>query len=408
MKESWTMRRVPIRVAMVLACAFLAACMRGDRPTPGKPVPTATPIERLRVLTYNVLHGFDVKGWSVTPSGSEDARAARFTLQVQQLSEAQADVLLLQEVNPLPEKADAYVTELKTLGGQYTEVHQADACGIRLFGHGIVPGLNNGLAVLAKAPLRLRKVKGLKLSGGIGGCGDFFGLQFGELRYALIAEVENPATGNTFLVVSLHLHSGIERTSYFLQRVADAEEQGRLQRQELQDFVTALEEDQNRRLGEIRVLVKELLRLQAEEERYLGAIVGGDFNFEPDSSEYRLLRRAGLRDTYTVPNVSGHEYSYDPMRNPLAGHEEVALPRSLRRAMTSLSEKEQQRIVQGYRKGMGQARRIDYLFHMGKPPNLPQECLRQELLGTPTAVLAQPGSDHYGVMNTYVLDSSQC
>lgn len=125
--------------------------------------------------------------------------------------------------------------------------------------------------------------------------------------------------------------------------------------------------------------------------------------------EYRELRRAGLRDTYTIPSSSSYEYSYDPMRNPLAGQEdELVLPSSLRHAMTSLSEDEQQSIVKGYRKAMGQARRIDYLFHMGTPPNTPQGCLRQQLFGTPTAVLAQPGSDHYGVMNTYIHDPSQC
>lgn len=135
----------------------------------------------------------------------------------------------------------------------------------------------------------------------------------------------------------MHLHSGIERTSYFLQRIADAKEQGELRCEVLQDFVAALEEDQNRRLGEIRVLVKELSRLHAENERYLGAIVGGDFNFEPDSLEYRALRQAGLRDTYTIPNISNYEYSYDPMRNSLVGHEEAALPRALRGAMAGLS-----------------------------------------------------------------------
>ncbi len=158
----------------------------------------------------------------------------------------------------------------------------------------------------------------------------------------------------------MHLHSGIERASYFLQRIADAEEQGELRREVLQDFVAALEGDRNRRLAEIRVLVKELSRLQAENERYLGAIVG---------------------------------------------HEEAAL---LRGAMGGLSEEERQQITEGYRKGVGQGRRIDYLFHISKPPNIPQECLRQELLGTSAAVVAQPSSDHYGVMNTYILDPIQC
>lgn len=66
--------------------------------------------------------------------------------------------MLLQEVNPLPEKASAFVSALKAFGPEYTEVHQADACGIRLFGLRLIPWLNNGMAVLAKAPLRLRKV----------------------------------------------------------------------------------------------------------------------------------------------------------------------------------------------------------------------------------------------------------
>ena len=57
---------------------------------------------------------------------------------------------------------------------------------------------------------------------------------------------------------------------------------------------------------------------------------------------------------------------------------------------------------------MGQTRRIDYLFHMGKPPNQPQGCLRQTLFGEPTAVSVQPGSDHYGILNTYMFDASQC
>ena len=399
--------RMCITIGLALASSFSAACTHSGRPGVREPVPNSTPMERFTVLTYNMLHGLEVRGWSVRPGESKEEQRTRFNLQARQLSLAQPDVMLLQEVNPLPEKAEAFVTAPKTFGLQYTEVHQADACGIRLFGLRIVPGLNNGMAVLAKAPLRLRKVEGLNLSGGIGGCGDFFGLQFGELRYALIAEVENPGTGNKFLVVSLHLHSGIERTAYFIQKATEAEEQGRIQREDLQDFVADLKQDQNRRLDEIRVLVKELLRLQAE-ETYLGVIVGGDFNFEPDSPEYRELLAAGLRDTYMVASPSNDLYSYDPEQNAIVRQEEVVMPPSLRQALMHLPESEQQKIVEGYRKGMGQARRIDFLFHMGKPANKPKECLRQELFGEPTAVSVQTGSDHYGVLNTYTLDPSHC
>ncbi len=123
-----------------------------------------------------------MRGWSIRPSGPTEAEEARFKVQAQQIALVQPDVILLQEVNPLPRQARAYVAALKEHGVEYAEVHQEDACGVRLFGLGIVTGLNNGVAVLAKAPLHLRKVMGLKLSGGPGGCTDFVGFQVGELR----------------------------------------------------------------------------------------------------------------------------------------------------------------------------------------------------------------------------------
>ena len=105
---------------------------------------------------------------------SKEVARPRLDLQFEQLSEVQPDLILLQEVNPLPAIAERYVAALKDFGLHYSEVHQVDACGVRVApGVAIVPGLNNGLAVLVKAPLRLRKVTGLKLSGGFGRCEDF-------------------------------------------------------------------------------------------------------------------------------------------------------------------------------------------------------------------------------------------
>lgn len=111
-----------------------------------------------------------------------------------------------------------------------------------------------------------------------------------------------------------------------------------------------------------------------------------------------------------VASRSGILYSYDPVHNPMAGREEeLALPPSLREAMTSFSEDEQQRIAEGYRKGMGQARRIDYIFVMSVPSHALKGCLRQELLGESTAGSTQlPASDHYGVVNTYIAHPSEC
>jgi endonuclease/exonuclease/phosphatase family metal-dependent hydrolase len=364
-------------------------------------------MSRFRVLTYNTLHGLEVGRFWVRPGESNEERTARVTLQIEDMARVAPDVMLLQEVNPLPQMAIAYVDGLRARGHTYNEVHQVDACGVRPLPRvAVVPGLSNGLAILAKAPLRVRKLAGLKLSGGFGLCRDRMGVQFGELRYALIAEIENPATGRRVLAVSLHLHSGIERDEYFTERLLVAQGEGRIQdRAVAQQILNALAEDQRQRLEEVRTLVQELKRLQAAGS-YLGILIGGDFNFEPDSPEYRELQQAGLRDTYTIARRTGELHTYDPKLNPTARQEEIELPPALASVIQALPEDQQQRIKDGYRRGVSQARRIDFLFVMLSGPAHPLGCLRQELFGRPNAVTLGAGSDHFGVMDTYTTDGN--
>ncbi|BCA53095.1 hypothetical protein W02_02350 [Nitrospira sp. KM1] len=370
--------------------------------------PAGKPMPQVKVLTYNTLHGLEPGGLTVKASESKEVHQARLDLQFRQLSVIKPDVMLLQEVNPLPEMAETYVSALQGLGLQYTEVHQVDACGVRLApGLAVVPGLNNGLAVLVKAPLRLRKVEGLKLSGGFGRCDDYMGLQTGELRYALIAEVENPETGKKLLAVSLHLHSGIERNAFFIRKINEAVEQGRVKREDFEGIVGAIEQDQARRLGEIRLLIEEIQKLQAG-DIYLGAIIGGDFNFEPDDPEYKELERAGLKDTYMIAHPETDIYTLDPQRNVIAEQGSREVPSALRNAMRRLPESQQQTILEGYQKGIGQARRVDFLFLMTKPSSTLKGCFQQELFGLPDIVTVQPGSDHFGVLDTYIADAVQC
>jgi endonuclease/exonuclease/phosphatase family metal-dependent hydrolase len=364
-------------------------------------------MSRFRVLTYNTLHGLNVGRYWVRPGESDEQRSARVTLQVEDMARVAPDVMLLQEVNPLPHMAAAYVDRLRAQGLTYREAHQVDACGVRpLPGVAVVPGLNNGLAVLVKAPLQVRKLEGLKLSGGFGLCRDRLGVQFGELRYALIAEVENPATHRKMLAVSLHLHSGIERDEYFTERLLVAQGEGRIQDQAAaQQILNALAEDQRQRLEELRTLVQELKRLQAAGS-YVGVLIGGDFNFEPDSPEYRELQEAGLQDTYTIARRTGELQTYNPRLNPVARQEEIELPPTLASIIQTMPEDQQQRIKDGYRRGVSQARRIDFLFLMLSEPANPLSCLRQELFGRPDAVTLGVGSDHFGVMDTYTTDSN--
>jgi len=394
-------------LVLLLSCV-LVACTPSIREPTHVHVPTGEPMKQIRVLTYNTLHGLETSGVTVRAGESTAARQARLNRQFRQLSVVEPDAILLQEVNPLPEMAETYVSALKRFGLEYTEVHQVEACGLRITpGLAVVPGLNSGLVVLAKSPLRLRKLKGLKLSGGPGGCQDFMGLQVNELRYALVAEIENPDTGKRVLVVNTHLHSGLERDAFFLQKIAEAQSRGTLRPADVADLAATFEQGQQRRLGEIRTLIKEVLRLQAERAS-LGVILGGDLNFEAGSPEYQELERAGLRDTYTIATRSGDVESYDPQQNVIAGRLERDVPAALSEAVAALPDAEQERILDRYRKGVSEARRIDFLFLMRDSPDGPHGCMRQDLFGQSPTVAVEPGSDHYGVLVTYFADSSEC
>ena len=101
-------------------------------------------------------------------------------------------------------------------------------------------------------------------------------------------------------------------------------------------------------------------------------------------------------------------YSLDPQHNVIAGKGVPEVPSALRDAMKRLPESQQQRILEGYQKGISQARRVDFLFLMTKPSDSLKGCFQQELFGRPATLSTQPGSDHYGVLDTYIADASHC
>ena len=363
-------------------------------PTSDRPPDALSGADTFKVLTYNTLHGLQVERFWVRPGEMLEQQLARFNLRVDQLAETQPDVALLQEVNPLPHMAERYVEALKARGLHYSQVHQVDACGLRLPGFALLKDLNNGLVILAKAPLRLQRLDGLKLSG-TGGCHDQVGWQLGELRYALIAEVTSPATQAKYLVSTAHLHSGIERDMYVLHALMDAHQQGRLKHYD--HLMAALKEDQELRLRELHTWIKALHRYQ-ENGPYAGLIIGGDFNFEPGSPEYRELERFGLQDTAELAPEMPMLNTYDPTLNPLAGHEETGLPPEFDLAIATESTADRQEIITDYRRAISQARRIDFLFSMSF---MSKACLKQALFGQAVSGDRLAGSDHYGVINTY-------
>jgi endonuclease/exonuclease/phosphatase family metal-dependent hydrolase len=294
---SLKMRVYAPRMFIALLCCASTGCewSRSDNRSIAEPVARAS---TFKVVTYNTLHGLEVSKFWVRQVESDEDRLARFAVRIDQLAELAPDLILLQEVNPLPDMAEQYVRALKRRGLHYAQVHQVDACGLRIApGLALVPGLNNGLAIFAKTPLRLRMVGSIKLSGSFGSCGDYFGLQLGELRYALLAEITAPGSEMPHLVATMHLHSGIERDARMLHDLMEAHKAGLLHHYD--HLMTALTMDQQRRRMELHNLL-DAIHEQQLHKRYAGIIFGGDLNFEAGSPEFDELEKAGFTDSASL------------------------------------------------------------------------------------------------------------
>jgi endonuclease/exonuclease/phosphatase family metal-dependent hydrolase len=380
--------------------------MKGDQVSGTKDT-TSQPAQgpkTFTIVSYNAWHGLDAGEFWVTSTQTPEQSAARLRFQVEQIAKERPDVILLQEVNPLPQRAKEYVTGLQELGLDYTQVQQVDACGIRLSEErALIPGLNNGLAVLAKRELQLKKIKGLKLSGDIGGCEDTSGMQLGELRYGLIAEITLPASSTKYLVTSLHLHSGFETGQEFLQKLAHLHDQGRFDRYPW--FKWEIDKVRLRRIGEVSTLMRELYRLN-QDGAYAGMAIGGDFNFESDFPEYEEAKLLRIVDTYTLAKHDEEQFTADPIRNGFIHlGPEPTIPDLLEKEVSEVSPETKKEILTFYREEQKRPRRIDYIFVNSF---LPDYCFRQDLFGLETDGNNLPASDHFGVINRYTRDVTPC
>jgi endonuclease/exonuclease/phosphatase family metal-dependent hydrolase len=401
MRSCYTTALLGSCILIVAACASITPPLYRDGPRAGQ---LGTAPEIFKVLTYNAWHGLDAGEFWVTASETPEENEARFRFQVTQIAAERPDVVLLQEVNPLPARAEQYVQALADRGLYYDEVHQVDACGVRLGGEtALIPGLNNGLAILARHTLQLRKLTGLKLSGDLGLCDSAAGVQLEELRYAVIGDITIPETGQHYLVVSTHLYSGVEAGTLFLDTLEQAYLAGYLPR--YPEFRWEVEQGRLRRIGELDRLTR-TLRVFRRQGTYEGLAVGGDFNFEPDFPEYEEALLLRLTDAHTLARHNRVLHTADPERNIwIQIGEESAFPAQLLRLFRELPSDLAEKARAVYLEETRRPRRIDHLW---MDSFFSSYCIRQDLFGVDLDDQGRPASDHYGVLTTFTRESSSC
>ncbi len=354
-----------------------------------------------KILTYNIWHGLHVGPYWVRLDETPDQNQARFNLQIRQLAEEAPDLIFLQEVNPLPQEAARFVEALHQVGLEYTEIHQVDACGLRASQSvALIPDLNNGLVILAKPYLKLKKIRGVKILGTFGMCRSTRGFQLEELRYALVGEITWPGSQSKYLVVNVHKHSGLDGSLEFLSKLEEMHAQEELGNYEV--IKNTFKDPVKKRKEGLTILDAAVQKLR-QTGRYEGVVMGGDFNFEPHSREYQKMVGLGFIDTHKLSPHQGELFTLDPIGNDLIydGDEPLILD-ILRTSIAKDSSASQQELLKAYQEDMLRPKRIDYIF---VDSFFLDKCLKQTLFGLQLGSDQLPASDHYGVLNAYYLDN---
>jgi endonuclease/exonuclease/phosphatase family metal-dependent hydrolase len=317
----------------------------------------------LTVATLNTWHGLDGKG-TMFFGGLESRRErmARLDRQLNCLKVLNADVLLLQEVNPLPFRAHWYAHELDKRCFFATS-----NSGVK-FGWGPPSNLNEGLAVLFPRQWEAEDLGKRRLSGRfrlapftISEVGSpFLSLQLHESRMGMAVRLHLPSHYQTpgfqgaksIIVAVTHLHHSPSLTPRNQAMLDEAKAEG-LTGEEEAHLLRCFRSANSRRLLEFDNLVTWLERLRLPGEPI---ILGGDFNCEPESSPILGLGRRGWLDLWQyagMPEDYAKAATWDPPRNTFAYRAQ-----KFHQVGSSFSEK----AAEVLRKTDAVPRRIDYIF----------------------------------------------
>lgn len=313
--------------------------------------PSPAPAQGLDVVTYNVWHGLgQMSGLRLRELEAAERREHRFQWLVRELRATRPDLVMLQEVNPVA----GYTRRLVEALPGYAEVHQADNCGFKIGGAGIPSNFHQGLTILAKRELALRRVGYERLSGNAR-CSDRFGRQTTETHIVLAARIT--WHGRRLLVLNTHLHGEPATTPSLRDRLAAVKARHRIGDDEWRDVLFELDEGTRRRAREVARLAAWARQRMAS---YDGIILGGDLNAEPDEHVLRPLRELGLIDAVRRLDAGAATFDYARNRDNIALEardwstkdlDDLALPEAVKVQIQRAFE------LEFYR-----PKRIDYVF----------------------------------------------
>ena len=352
----------------------------------------APPPARLRVLTVNVWSGLDYEGFaSFGEYEPRERRERRFAVLVGRIKALAPDVVFLQEANTTARFAARLARELG-----FTEIHQVVNGGIKLGPLGVPSNFKEGIAILARPSLRLKRHDVWKLSGPFGLYGDFLTFHFDEAIFSLVGKVLVDET--PIYLVDVHLIASAADDEALFARFRETPEGRALSPA---DFAAAVAETKSkslRRLGEAAKLLADIRELPAGSP----VIIAGDFNADPENPAVQaVLSAGGMIDTLAAAAAGMPGGAPAPIVTWDAGkNENIAF--SSRPVNASGAARPPLGLLDAFDCGI--SRRLDYIV-------LDKSFRSEDVVSSSVAVDAPEAgvhaSDHYGVFAEIDLGRAQ-
>jgi endonuclease/exonuclease/phosphatase family metal-dependent hydrolase len=267
--------------------------------------PSITLSQILRVASVNCWSGLDYQGTiRMGEHETSTQREKRFQLLVDGLRKQNADVIALQEVNPV---ADLTSRLADSLGFDY--IYQRVNAGFKIYTLGIPTNLNEGIALLARKSLNIKFVDVWELSSGIGVIGNTFSLHFSEKNIALVGKIS--INGRSLFVLNCHLSASVPADSLSIHKLQEIILNHTSKSHDLEDCKESLMYQSNERKQQIANLIAKIGDLNLE----FPIILLGDFNATPDSRELsKITRDLNFLDVFTATKHDS-SVTWDPVHN---------------------------------------------------------------------------------------------
>jgi endonuclease/exonuclease/phosphatase family metal-dependent hydrolase len=262
----------------------------------------------------------------------------------------------------------------------YDEIHKVCSCGIHL-GFKIPANVNEGIAILARPELQLRRVGKKRLSGNAR-CAAAVGFQTRESRYALFGTIS--IGERKVLVVTTHLSAPPHVPPGFEDELERLVSDGVLDTAQRDEIVEALERKRERNLDETRELLAQIKKYRSDlsaSGEPLPVLLGGDFNTEPSTPSVVEVKNA----SFAMLAVGKDFLTWDPATN----HENYAIGSSRKQPLPTFDILQVEELLDTRRTT---ARQIDHLFALGDLP------LISSLMVLDRDLDGMFPSDHFGIL----------